>query len=145
MMIRSTFSTVLWLIPAIFLAAIFLAACTSSSNPAEEVNRPLSTESDPDTTAEALPGPSTTAASEDSPTPTSRPSPEPDQATVPPEATAPLEASSPLQEAAPLLVALPDLGLAPDITNEVWLNTDQPLNLAALQGRVVLVEFWTFG
>ncbi len=40
---------------------------------------------------------------------------------------------------------LPDLGPAPDITNEVWLNSDRPLNLAALQGQVVLVEFWTFG
>lgn len=40
---------------------------------------------------------------------------------------------------------LPDLGQAPDITNEVWLNTDKPLNLAALRGKVVLVEFWTFG
>ena len=42
-------------------------------------------------------------------------------------------------------LSLPDLGPAPDITNEVWLNTDQPLNLTALQGKVVLVEFWTFG
>jgi len=42
-------------------------------------------------------------------------------------------------------LSLPDLGPAPDITNEVWLNTDQPLNLAALRGKVVLVEFWTFG
>ena len=41
--------------------------------------------------------------------------------------------------------SLPDLGSAPDITNEIWLNTDRPLNLAALQGKVVLVEFWTFG
>ena len=40
---------------------------------------------------------------------------------------------------------LPDLGLAPDFTNEVWLNADRPLNLASLEGKVVLVEFWTFG
>jgi hypothetical protein len=40
---------------------------------------------------------------------------------------------------------LPDLGPAPDIANEEWLNTDQPLNLAALRGKVVLLEFWTFG
>lgn len=44
-----------------------------------------------------------------------------------------------------LAVSLPDLGPAPDITNEVWLNTDSPLNLEAVRGRVVLVEFWTFG
>jgi hypothetical protein len=42
-------------------------------------------------------------------------------------------------------LSLPDLGPAPDITNEIWLNTDQPLNLEALRGKVVLVEFWTFG
>ena len=40
---------------------------------------------------------------------------------------------------------IPDLGPAPDITNDVWLNSDQPLDLAALRGKVVLVEFWTFG
>ncbi|MGD2076838.1 MAG: hypothetical protein PVH18_00530 [Chloroflexota bacterium] len=42
-------------------------------------------------------------------------------------------------------VVLADLGPAPEIHNEVWLNTDQPLSLAALRGQVVLVEFWTFG
>lgn len=41
--------------------------------------------------------------------------------------------------------ALPDLGPAPDFANETWLNTDRPLNLSALRGKVVLVEFWTFG
>jgi len=40
---------------------------------------------------------------------------------------------------------LPDLGRAPDIKNEIWLNTDRPLNLELLRGEVVLVEFWTFG
>lgn len=40
---------------------------------------------------------------------------------------------------------LPVLGPAPDITNETWLNTDGPLSLAGLHGKVVLVEFWTFG
>lgn len=33
---------------------------------------------------------------------------------------------------------------APDITNPTWLNSD-PLCLADLRGKVVLVEFWTFG
>ena len=40
---------------------------------------------------------------------------------------------------------IPNFGLAPDITNEVWLNTDTPLPLTSLRGKVVLVEFWTFG
>jgi hypothetical protein len=39
----------------------------------------------------------------------------------------------------------PDLGPAPDIKNDVWLNTDIPLDLEAVRGRVVLIEFWTFG
>lgn len=33
---------------------------------------------------------------------------------------------------------------APDITNKVWLNTE-PQHLADLKGKVVMVEFWTFG
>jgi hypothetical protein len=40
---------------------------------------------------------------------------------------------------------LPNLGPAPELTNEVWLNTDQPLPLAELKGNVVLLEMWTFG
>ena len=41
--------------------------------------------------------------------------------------------------------SLPDLGEAPELTNEVWLNTPEPLRLADLQGQVVLLEMWTFG
>lgn len=33
---------------------------------------------------------------------------------------------------------------APAITNQTWLNS-APLHLADLKGRVVMVEFWTFG
>lgn len=33
---------------------------------------------------------------------------------------------------------------APDITNPNWLNSE-PLRLADLRGKVVMVEFWTFG
>ena len=40
---------------------------------------------------------------------------------------------------------LPDLGEAPELTNEVWLNTTEPLRLADLRGQVVLLEMWTFG
>ena len=39
----------------------------------------------------------------------------------------------------------PNLGLAPEIENEVWVNTDVPVTLASQRGKVVLVEFWTFG
>lgn len=40
---------------------------------------------------------------------------------------------------------LPNLGAAPEFVNDVWLNTDKPLRLADLRGRVVLVDMWTFG
>lgn len=40
---------------------------------------------------------------------------------------------------------LPDLGKAPELTNQVWLNTDAPLRLADLGGKVVLLDMWTFG
>jgi hypothetical protein len=40
---------------------------------------------------------------------------------------------------------IPNLGRAPEIENEVWLNTDTALPLTSLKGKVVLVEFWTFG
>lgn len=40
---------------------------------------------------------------------------------------------------------LPDLGPAPELENEVWLNTDRPLRLAELRGKVVLLDMWTFG
>ena len=44
-------------------------------------------------------------------------------------------------------VALPDLGTAPQFTGiTAWLNTPagRPLDLRALRGRVVLVDFWTY-
>ncbi|MFN2530195.1 MAG: thioredoxin-like domain-containing protein [Pyrinomonadaceae bacterium] len=35
---------------------------------------------------------------------------------------------------------------APEITGgKGWLNTDKPLSLAALKGKVVLLDFWTYG
>jgi hypothetical protein len=33
---------------------------------------------------------------------------------------------------------------APEITGGPWLNSE-PLSLGALRGRVVFVEFWTYG
>jgi hypothetical protein len=39
-------------------------------------------------------------------------------------------------------IALPDLGPAPAIEGDVWLNSQGSPDM---QGRVVLLEMWTFG
>jgi hypothetical protein len=43
-----------------------------------------------------------------------------------------------------LLAGLPSLGMAPELQNTTWFNSD-PLQLATLRGKVVMVEFWTYG
>jgi predicted small secreted protein len=47
-------------------------------------------------------------------------------------------------EQAQLLASLASKGAAPELFNEVWLNSE-PLKLADLRGKVVIVEFWTYG
>ena len=42
--------------------------------------------------------------------------------------------------AAPLTIGQP----APEIAGAPWINSP-PLTLAALRGRVVLIDFWTYG
>jgi hypothetical protein len=44
-----------------------------------------------------------------------------------------------------IMVDLPDMGEAPEFRNEVWLNSEGPVTLASQRGKVVLLEFWTFG
>ena len=54
--------------------------------------------------------------------------------------------SQPLEPVLPIVnTSLPDLGLAPELTNDTWLNTDSPLRLANLRGKVVAIDMWTFG
>ena len=45
----------------------------------------------------------------------------------------------------PKTVELPNLGKAPEWNNDVWINADEPLTVAGQRGKVVLLEFWTFG
>ena len=52
---------------------------------------------------------------------------------------------TPVASQLPVDVPLEDLGQAPEIRGiSAWINSD-PLTLAALRGKVVLVHFWTFG
>ena len=39
---------------------------------------------------------------------------------------------------------MPDFGPVPEFSNESWLNTDVPLRLSNLRGKVVLLDMWTF-
>ncbi len=50
----------------------------------------------------------------------------------------------PMSTPAIVTTSLPDLGPAPELSNTVWLNTDSPLRLADLRGKVVGLEMWTF-
>lgn len=51
---------------------------------------------------------------------------------------------SPIASSVAAARTLPDFGEAPEIRGiSEWLNSD-PLTLAALRGKVVLLEFWTF-
>lgn len=43
-----------------------------------------------------------------------------------------------------LLASLPSRGRAPELRNDIWLNSE-PLQLADLRGKVVLLDMWTFG
>lgn len=54
------------------------------------------------------------------------------------------ENNTPAAESAGQMADFPDLGPAPELTNTVWLNTDHPLRLKDLRGKVVLLEMWTF-
>jgi thiol-disulfide isomerase/thioredoxin len=45
----------------------------------------------------------------------------------------------------PIQVDLPDMGVAPEILNETWINSESPVTLESVRGKVVLLEFWTFG
>jgi thiol-disulfide isomerase/thioredoxin len=62
-----------------------------------------------------------------------------------------LPAARPLKSSAAKgasMMTLPQQGRvrAPELTGaRSWLNTDKPLSIAALKGKVVLLDFWTYG
>jgi thiol-disulfide isomerase/thioredoxin len=56
----------------------------------------------------------------------------------------PILSPEPSSTAEPRL-RLSDAGPAPEIANETWINSEGPLTLASQRGKVVLLEFWTFG
>lgn len=60
-----------------------------------------------------------------------------------PQAASPAQLG-PSEAQVQLLASLANQGIPPELFNEVWLNSE-PLKLADLQGKVVIVEFWTFG
>lgn len=65
--------------------------------------------------------------------------------TVTPEAGQAPAATSPLTaDQTALLALLKNHGPAPELFNETWLNS-APLTVAELRGKVVMIEFWTFG
>ncbi len=73
---------------------------------------------------------------------------------APTETSAPAETATPVPTDTPVATVAPtspawryaNSGPAPqDFLSEPWINTDQPIHLADLEGKVVLVEFWTFG
>lgn len=59
---------------------------------------------------------------------------------VVPTQTAPLPTATQVNKS-----SLEDFGPAPEIKNDIWLNVEGPLRLAELDGKVVLLDMWTFG
>jgi hypothetical protein len=122
------------------LIGLLVAACQAP--PAQEVRTPEAPPREQPTLA-TLPATSTAA-----PAPTTARTPSPAATTeIVATATPVEEASIPTPTSTPAGPPAPttNYGPAPEIDTEVWLNTDVPLRLADLRGKVALIEFWTYG
>lgn len=142
-----------WIISGLVLALVACAGVgISVSEPAETGKQAAAVEPVEvvEQAAAATPLPtSTNTSTPPAPTPTATAIPTVAEApaTAMPEPAAPGPAvgpAGPTEAQARLLASLPAKGPAPELFNEVWLNSE-PLKLADLRGKVVIVEFWTFG
>gem|GEM_PF-1828625 len=127
---------------AILIVAILLTACNGATSarqipPTAPKSTTILPTSPPPTDTTRPPAPTTTTASASAPTATLAPTPSPTDTTAP---TAPALSSA--QKA--LLARYPAKGAAPAVENDVWLNSP-PLAWESLAGKVVIVEFWTYG
>ena len=129
---------------------ILLAAC-SAPGPNPQARATAVRPSEPRTISIVQGGVNNTLAGEDAPleTPTSgvvaAESTEAETSLTPAPTASTMAGQGPTDEQLRLLAGLDDLGAAPElIHNEIWLNSE-PLTLAELRGKVVMIEFWTFG
>ncbi len=78
--------------------------------------------------------------------PTSAPTSAPlDAATQMPATAVPVATETLPPSAESAASKLPVIEPAPAWSNQVWINSEEPLSLPDLRGKVVLLEFWTFG
>jgi hypothetical protein len=130
-------------ITAMLSAAVLASACRSGGEPPADGAPSAGLAGDPaGTPAAAAP---LAATATEPVTRTAMASVAPTLTAVPPSPTTPPSPTATAAAAAVAAPELPDLGPAPEFFTDVWLNTDRPLALGDLRGRVVLVEFWTFG
>ncbi len=109
----------MFILPVLIL--LFAAGCSGSDGPESSAGEAAAT-SRATSTALAPPKQSTAA---------------PDAAISEPTGAAPVPEIAAVE-------ALPVIAPAPAWDNEVWINSD-PVTLEDLRGKVVLLEFWTFG
>ncbi|MEO6063881.1 MAG: redoxin domain-containing protein, partial [Thermoflexales bacterium] len=73
----------------------------------------------------------------------SAPTPTAPAPVIPRESAGPMPSPTPAPMPSP--TRRPSGPRAPAIVSDTWLNTDGPLDWNSLRGKVVMVEFWTFG